>query len=148
MQWWHSDSVIPPVQKLLRNTAFWDVSLGRGTPKSSKLWQLRQKWVSVHGEAKGFWGIPSRTNLFGKTPWKSVRQSKSGLWFGTLFLFPYIENSHPKMTFICFRMVAPTNQKIVSILLGYVADLGKKRVRAGHCNQAEAWFCWAGEVLL
>ena len=55
-----------------------------------------------------FFCVQVQQNIFAPHPTRTI---KTGWWFGTFFIFPYIGNNHPNWL-IFFRGVETTNQKI------------------------------------
>ena len=73
--------------------------------------------------------------------WFALLKSRSGWWFGTFFIFPYIGNSNPNWL-IFFRWVETTNQR------WYAAD-GPGRV-SSTCNRWRVrlrWTAWTSAQL-
>ena len=102
--------MVPPI---LGNLQWWSGS--RNSEASAYL-----AWLAVPRQWKFIFSPKGNISVFLEEDQHVFRGwgSKTGWWFGTFFIFPYIGNNHPNWL-IFFRGVQTTNQKKVRFLVEF-----------------------------
>ena len=80
-----------------------------------------------------------------------VWPTKTDWWFGTFFIFPYVENNHPNWL-IFFRGVETTNQKMRMLVYGLsinpVAFFSRKKKKLVYLGSAVQSPCWSDSTYI